>query len=111
MLTFKESHKQWGTKQFSKTLKKELESLDKGVLPLEFATTQGGLVDDSNISALINQCSETDTNIQIKVGIFFDEVVAGCNCDDDPVADNTYCELLVNIDKISAATVFKLLQQ
>ena len=111
MHTLKKSLAQWGTKQFSKTLKQELESLAKGVLPLESATTQGGLVDDSNISALINHFSENDTSIQTKVGIFFNEVVAGCNCDDDPVADNTYCEILESIDKISAATEFKLIQE
>lgn len=108
MLTFTDSLKTWGTKDFSKTLKQELESLEKGVLPLNSATTQGGLVDDANISALINHCSENESSLQIKVGIFFNEIVAGCNCDDDPAADNTYCELLVSIDKSSAEVNFTL---
>ena len=108
MLTLNKSLDSWGSKNFTKTLKAELESLAKGTLPLQLATTQGGIVDDSNISALINHCSEDEASIQIKVGIFFNEIVAGCNCDDDPASDNTYCELLVSIDKISAETTFTL---
>lgn len=109
MLTLTKSLNLWGTEEFSKTLKEELENLNSGVLPLQMATTQGGLVDDSNLSALINQFSDNDTSIQIKVGIFFNEIVAGCNCDDDPASDNTYCELLVSIDKMSAETTFSLI--
>ena len=109
MLTLSTSLNAWDTEQFSKILKQELENLEKGSLPLQSATTQGGLVDDNNISALINHFSENTKDLQIKVGIFFNEIVAGCNCDDDPVSDNTYCELLVSIDKISAEANFVLL--
>jgi hypothetical protein len=99
----------WGTESFSKTLKQEIEALPSGILPLELATTQGGLVDDSNIAALINQSTETQTSIEIKVGIFFNEIIAGCNCNDDPVKENTYCELMVAINKATAETHFKII--
>lgn len=109
MLTLNKSLESWDTTEFKKVIKAELENLAKGTLPLQQATNQGGIVDDTNISALINHCSENETSIQIKVGIFFNEIVAGCNCDDDPASDNTYCELLVNIDKNSAETTFALI--
>ncbi len=109
MTRFTKSLSQWGTEAFSKTLKQELETLESGVLPLNLATTQGGLVDDANICALINQVTDSTGDIQIKAGIFFNEIIAGCNCNDDPVSDNTYCELLVIIDKTTAAANISLL--
>ena len=109
MTRFTESLRHWGTESFSKTLKQEVEALEPGVLPLNLATTQGGIVDDSNICALINQVTDNTSDIQIKAGIFFNEIIAGCNCNDDPVSDNTYCELLIIIDKTTAEANFSLL--
>ena len=110
MTRLTKSLQQWETETFSKTLKQELENLEPGILPLNLATTQGGLVDDSNISALINQITDTTDDIQIKAGIFFNEIIAGCNCNDDPVSDNTYCELLIMIDKTTAEVNFSLIR-
>jgi len=98
----------WGTEQFKQVLKQEIEALGNDVLPLNQATCQGGLADDSNISALINSITETDTQLLIKVGVFFNEIIAGCNCGDDPASENTYCELLVSINKSSAEACFYL---
>ncbi|WP_198266254.1 glucosamine--fructose-6-phosphate aminotransferase [sulfur-oxidizing endosymbiont of Gigantopelta aegis] len=98
----------WGSETFKSTLKEELQTLSDNALPLHHATTQGGKVDASNIAALINSASENNTHIQIKVGIFFNEIIAGCNCDDDPMSENTYCELLVSIDKSTAEADFNL---
>ncbi len=102
------SLKEWNSEGFKKTLKKELEALTDGTLPLEQATCQGGKADGSNISALINSAIETETKIQVNVGIFFNEIIAGCNCGDDPMSENTYCDLLVTIDKKTAETVFTI---
>ena len=98
----------WGSEDFKKVLKQELEALADDVLPLDQATCQGGKADASDISALINSATENDRKIQVMVGIFFNEIIAGCNCGDDPMAENTYCELLVSIDKTSAETEFTL---
>jgi len=99
--------KSWGTEEFKKTLKHEIEALGNDVLPLNQATCQGGIADDSNISALINAVTENKTQLQIKVGIFFNEII-GCNCADDPASENTYCELLVTINKSNAEACFTL---
>ena len=64
-----------GTDQFKQVLKQEIEALDNDVLPLNQATCQGGLADGSNISALINSITETDTQLLIKVGVFFNEII------------------------------------
>jgi len=100
----------WGSENFKKTLKHELEALQNGALPLDQAICQGGKADGSNISALINSATENGTEILVNVGIFFDEIIAGCNCGDDPMAENTYCDLLVSINKTTAEAKFILLK-
>jgi len=102
------SLKNRGSENFKKVLKQEIEALGNDDLPLNQATCQGGLADDSNISALINSVTENETQLLIKVGVFFNEIVAGCNCGDDPSSENTYCELLVSIDKSTAEASFSL---
>ena len=99
----------WNKQSFKKVLKNELEALPSGSLPLALATTQGGLVDDSDISVSVISSKEVEGAITVKVGVFFYEVISGCNCDDDPEAFNTRCELEVSIDKETAIATFELI--
>ena len=101
----------WNTDLFNASLKNEIQNLKSGVLPLHLATTQGGMVDDSNISASIISSSENDDCIQAKVGVFFNEIIGGCNCHDDPVSENTYCEIHVSINKQTADTLFTVIAE
>ena len=103
--------RKWNTDLFNASLKNEIQNLKSGVLPLHLATTQGGMVDDSNISATIINSTENDDCIQAKVGIFFNEVIGGCNCHDDPVSENTYCEIQVSINKQTADTIFTVISE
>ena len=100
----------WQTDRFPASLKAELEQLPSGSLPLEAALTQGGMVDDSNISATILSIQEKQIDILVKAGIFFTEIVINCGCGDDPMPTNAYCELLINIDKTTAETGFQIMQ-
>lgn len=109
MVQLMNSLKAWKTDAFSRTLKREVANLPSGLLPLHRCTTQGGQVDDSNLSSCILKQSETDRCIQIKLAIFFIELVGGCNCHDDPVTENGYCELLVCIDKQTAVVEFTVI--
>lgn len=106
MTKLTKSLQSWGSESFKKVLKQELEALADNILPLDQAILQGGKADGSNISALINSATETNTHIQVNVGVFFNEIIAGCNCGDDPMAENTYCDLLVTIDKETAQSSF-----
>lgn len=99
----------WNTDLFNQSLKNELQNLKPGALPLHLGTTQGGMVDDSNISASIINSSDDDNFIQAKVGVFFNEIIGGCNCDDDPASENTYCEIRVSIEKQTAETTFTVI--
>ena len=46
--------------------------------------------------------------IQAKVGVFFNEIIGGCSCGDDPLSENAYCELQVSIDKVTAEAEFSV---
>ncbi|MBE9516480.1 MAG: glucosamine--fructose-6-phosphate aminotransferase [Proteobacteria bacterium] len=103
------SLRDWNTSAFSQTLKAEVEALKAGVLPLHHAVTQGGNVDDSNISVTVLYAKESEADIEVRAGIFFTEVVGGCSCGDDPFSVNAYCEMTLKIDKSTAETAFKAL--
>lgn len=106
-LMFTETLGQWGTPQFTATLKAALESLPTGSLPLESGLRAGGYVDDSDISVTVLKTAEDTQTIQAKLGIFFSEIVICCGCGDDPMPQNAYCQLLLHIDKHTARGTFR----
>jgi len=102
------SLRDWNTDTFTKTLKNELENMQAGTLPLDKCVAQGGMVDDSSITATILSVSDKKAAIQVKVGIFFTEIVINCGCGDDPMPTNAYCEMQVTLDKTTAETAFDI---
>ena len=109
MLTLLESLEAWGAPGFDRVLKSELEAMQQGVLPLQKCTSQGGMVDDSNVSVTVIRSVEQEEHILADVGVFFEEIVGGCSCGDEPYSDNAYCLMQVSIDKSTAEAVFNLL--
>lgn len=100
----------WPSVSFSAVVKDELERLDTGTLPLDKATQQGGYVDDSSITCTILKIKDKKDCITIKTGIFFTEILICCGCGDDPVPENTYCELVVTLDKKNAEAAFDIIK-
>jgi hypothetical protein len=92
----------WQSDDFARVLKDEIESLDSGTLPLSQGTSQGGMVDDSDVTATVLTSKENEESIIAVVGVFFTEIVAGCSCGDEPEEINAHCLLQVRIDKASA---------
>lgn len=92
-----------------KVLKRELEGLPSGTLPLHRCTSRGGYVDDSAISATVIKVEQGVDRVRCKVGIFFTEIITGCGCGDDPFPENAYCELMVSIDKSTAEAEFEII--
>lgn len=84
------------------SFKKEIESMKPGSLPLENGLTQGGYIGNNNITATILSTSDESSVLNTKVGVFFTEIVGGCNCNDDPFEINAYCEMVISIDKATA---------
>lgn len=111
MIKFTDSLDAWHTDAFARTLKADIEMLTTDVLPLDKGVTQGGMVDDSQITATVLHVSDDSQSILARVGVFFTEIVGGCSCGDDPQPSNAYCELLVSIDKKSAQAGFEVISE
>ncbi len=96
----------WGDRGFEHILKQEL-VLNAAHLPLQQGLSTGNYVADAPITATIINVIDKQGVIQVRVGIFFQSLIGGCSCADDPtpVSEiNEYCELLLEIDKKTALT-------
>lgn len=100
----------WGTPGFEEVLRQELVQ-HTGQFPLQQGLSFSNYVVDAPVAVLINRVCEKNNSIQVEVGIFYQGIVSGCSCADDPtpISENTeYCELLLDIDKANAATTVGL---
>lgn len=114
MLKLKNALKALGTPDFEKALKEDIQLLESGVLPLQQGLSLSSHVADAKISVIVLNTTESTESIRAKTGIFYAGIIAGSCCADDPtpVSENTeYCELLFEINKITAETVVTLLQR
>lgn len=102
----------WGSPGFKGVLRHELEQLDGGQLPLQQGLSHTSHALEDKFTVVVNGASEDARAIHAKVGIFYEGIVAGCNCADDPTPvepQPEYCEVMLAIDKASAATTVTLL--
>ena len=88
-----------------------LERLPYGSLPLHEACTQGGIIDDSGLSVSVLRYIASDYHVVVRLGVFFAEVVGGCNCHDDPVATHSYALLGLRIARSDGAAEIRLLSE
>ncbi|MBK9161169.1 MAG: hypothetical protein IPM27_06350 [Nitrosomonadales bacterium] len=101
----------WGTADFATVLQREVAQLGVAQLPLQRGLSVGSHVLDTPVTVMVNNISERDGSLRIRVGIFFQSVIAGCSCADDPTPAselNEYCEVQLDIDKATAETVIEL---
>ena len=98
----------WDTPGFQAELKRELES-QAPALPLQQGVAYGGVADSSNLAVSVFSARGDDGAIHAEVGVFFTEVVAGCNCGDDPMDLHAYCVMRLSIDKVSTRATVEVL--
>lgn len=98
----------WGTPQFGQVLRQEL-AVQAQRLPLQRALSQGSMVLDAPLTVTLLDARQQDGGVRVKVGVFFQSVIAGCSCADDPTPITPieeYAELLLTLHLDSArATV------
>jgi hypothetical protein len=102
----------WGTPAFKAVLKGELEQLDPQAFPLQEGLSLSSYALYDKISAVVIAASDTADQIQIKAGIFYAGVIAGCSCADDPTPVEPqieYCEVMIDIDKGTGEATVSLL--
>jgi hypothetical protein len=98
----------WGSDSFASALSAEIRNLPSGELPLTEATSQGGYVDDSNLEITVFHVGEDEHSIRANIGAFFTEIVICCGCGDEPMQTNGYCQIQVEIDKVTAEARFTI---
>lgn len=85
--------------------------MDAEQLPLQQGLTTGNYVLANPFTVMINSVSEAENLIHVTAGIFYQSVIAGCSCADDPTPinkNNEYCEVWLAIDKSTAETTIML---
>jgi hypothetical protein len=102
----------WNSADFEEVLKREIEALDAGLLPLQQGLAHSSYVSEEQFRAVILRLEERADTIEARAAIFYTGVIPGCSCADDPTPDESYaeqCELRFEIDRHSAATTITLL--
>lgn len=104
----------WNTPAFAGAFKQELSRLDamQGILQQGLRFSSVALADKLNISVI--NVMELPGMLQVKAGLFYSGVIAGCSCADDPTPVDEiteYCEALVEIDKVTAGTSIALIPE
>ncbi|SMN13591.1 hypothetical protein BHECKSOX2_714 [Bathymodiolus heckerae thiotrophic gill symbiont] len=79
-------------------------------LPLIECCRHSGNIDEDSIDISLFSSAESEQVIQLKIGVFFREIIPGCTCSDDPLQaisyENGYCELQVKVDKNTSKVSF-----
>jgi len=112
MIYLRQSLKAWGTGSFTATLKQEVGDLDDSLLPLQQGLQNGSYAVSDKLSLTVLSTEENAANIIVKAGLFYNGIIAGCSCADDPTPveqTNEYCDVLFRISKHDAKTTVSLL--
>jgi len=111
MIKLDKSLHAWGAPNFQAVLKQEIEQLGADNLPLQQGLSTGNYVSNTPFTVLVHSVAELDNVIRVKIGIFYQGIIGGCSCTDDPTPAsdiNEYCEVHLDIDKASADTAVVL---
>lgn len=113
MIKLNKAMQAWGSADFERILKDEIQQIEQNCLPLQEGLTLSSYVSGSDISAVILNVAETPDFIRAKTGIFYAGINAGSCCADDPTPlceQTEYCEVQFEIDKATAETTVSLLK-
>ena len=97
---------------YKKVAKEEIQNIEPDLLPLQQGLSLSSYVGKTPFTVVILNMTEETNTLNIKTGIFYTGIIAGCSCSDDPSPtdeQNEYCELLFNIKKDTAKAEVKLL--
>lgn len=105
MIRFEKAVRAWGRPDFEAVLKQEIAQLDGSQLPLQQGLSIGNYVSDAPITVSVNRVTGMEKVIRVTAGIFYQGVIGGCSCTDDPTPTseiNEYCEIQLDIDRATA---------
>jgi hypothetical protein len=102
----------WGTAAFETVLKADIEQLDAASLPLQQGLSHSSYACDEDIKVVVTRATEVAGMLQVRAGIFYSGIIAGCSCADDPTPTDTcleYCEVQIDINMQTAEALISLL--
>lgn len=112
MLRLDKSLGAWGTPDFDSVFKAETSQMGRH-LPLQQGLSKSSYVSDDSIAVVFLSAEERAQTIRVRAGIFYEGVIAGCSCADDPTPMNKmteHCVVQFDIDKQTAQTLVALLE-
>lgn len=101
----------WNTPDFNETFKNEVRQLGADALPLQQGLTRSSHVSGDDFEVVILGKAEDSQRIHVKAGIFYQGIIAGCSCADDPTPVDElteYCVLAFGINRQTAETTITL---
>ena len=101
-----------GSPAFTECLRQSLAVLDNRHLPLQQGLRHSSVALDDSLDFVLLRTEETEASLNLTVGIFYQGIVAGCSCTDDPAPADTVneaCEVEIRIDKKTALATIRLL--
>ncbi len=113
MIQFPASIAAWHTPDFTEVFKAEVKQLDSDLLPLQQGLAHSSSANGANLGVTVLNLTETPDTIQVKAGLFYSGIIAGCSCADDPTTQhevNEYCEVRFSINKHSGEATVTLLR-
>lgn len=102
----------WGSPAFEAAFKKEAAALGASVLPLQQGLTHGSYAIDRVDAVTLLSVTEVGDRLEIRAGLHYAGIIAGCSCADDPTPNNEtveHCDILVVLDRQSAEASISLL--
>ena len=102
----------WNTDAFDTTFKQEILSLDSEQLPLQQGLRNSSYAVADKLAVIILSSEQDKNNISIKAGLFYNGIIAGCNCADDPTPvdeTNEYCEVCIRINRHTSQSTIELI--
>lgn len=87
---------------------KGIMALSANTLPLQQCLSQGDMASEKPEKISIINSDETDSQIIVKLSVYFTEIISGCSCGDDPGILNGYCEMQLALDKVSGDAHFQV---
>jgi hypothetical protein len=103
----------WQTADFNTVCMAEIKQLNPDLLPLQQGLTRSNTANADSLSVRILSTTELPNCLQIKAGLFYTGIIAGCSCSDDPTPNdeiNEYCEVQFEIDNQTGEATVTLLQ-
>lgn len=113
MLVLEKALAAWDGGEFDAVFKRELAQYAEE-LPLQRALARGSVVADRPLTILVQRAEDAGDALQVKAGVFYESLIGGCACTDDPTPESTYteyCEIEVAIDKLGGAATIRLLEE